>query len=137
MSERGPHVGFGQRSEEGVVADVIESDFVKIDVVGLGFVNVIGDGGVAGLAVDQFKFPLRVSIMANLRGLIFGLMGTRLPAIWTQALTIVVSAILLLWVVVSTPTKIRAVDALVIAITALFPLLFVDERGARRLRFED
>jgi len=72
----------------------------------------------AGLAVDQFKFPLRVSIMANLRGLILGLMGTRLPAFWTQALTIVVSAILLLWVAVSTSRKIRAADALVIAITA-------------------
>ena len=72
----------------------------------------------AGLPVDRFKFPLEVSLMANLRGLIFGLMGTRLPVIWTQALTIVVSAILLLWVAVSSPREIRAVDALVIAITA-------------------
>ena len=55
--------------------------------------------------------------MANVRGLIFGLMANRLPAFWTQALTIVVSAILLLWVAVSTSRKIRAADALVIAIT--------------------
>ena len=35
------------------------------------------------------QFPLRVSIMANLRGLIFGLLGARLPAFWIQAVTIV------------------------------------------------
>jgi len=64
------------------------------------------------------QFPLRVSIMANLRGLIFGLMGARLPASWVQALTIVVSIIVLLWVAVFTPRRPKATDALVIAITA-------------------
>jgi hypothetical protein len=64
------------------------------------------------------QFPLRVSIMANLRGLIFGLMGARLPASWIQALTIVVSIIVLLWVAVFTPRRPKATDALVIAITA-------------------
>lgn len=94
---------------------------VSIWVVGLAQIIVYARSLLsvgAGLAVDQFKFPLRVSLMANLRGLIFGLMGTRLSALWTQALTIIVSAILLLWVAVSTSRKIRAADALVIAITA-------------------
>ena len=53
----------------------------------------VGAGLAAG--ASQFKVPLRVSIMANLRGLIFGLIGGRLPAFWTQALTIVVSIIVL------------------------------------------
>lgn len=94
---------------------------VSVWVVGLTQILVYAHSLVsmgAGLAVDQFKFPLRVSFMANLRGLIFGLAGTRLPAFWTQALTIFVSAVLLLWVAASTSRMIRAADALVIAITA-------------------
>jgi len=55
--------------------------------------------------------------MANLRGLIFGLLGARLTGIWIQALTIVVSMLVLLWVAVSARTA-RGSDALVIAITA-------------------
>jgi len=43
------------------------------------------------------QFPLRVSIMANLRGLIFGLLGGRLPSFWIQVLTIVASIIVMLW----------------------------------------
>ncbi len=76
--------------------------------------------GTSVAAANQF--PLRVSIMANLRGLIFGLvgglMGPRLSAFWTQAVTILVSVIVLLWVAVFTPHKHRAANALVIAITA-------------------
>jgi hypothetical protein len=56
--------------------------------------------------------------MANLRGLIYGLMGARLPAFWIQALTIVVSILVLLWVAAFAPRKVRETDALVIAITA-------------------
>ena len=44
MAEGGPHVSFGQRREEGVVAVVVEGDCVEIDVLGLGFVDVVGDG---------------------------------------------------------------------------------------------
>ena len=47
-------------------------------------------------AADQF--PLRVSIMANLRGLFFGLLTARLPAFWIQAVTIVASVSVLFWV---------------------------------------
>ncbi len=72
----------------------------------------------ASLAAGTNQFPLRVSIMANLRGLIFGLMSARLPAFWVQALTIVVSIIVLLWVAVFAPRKLRGTEALVIAITA-------------------
>ena len=49
--------------------------------------------GTNAAAADQF--PLRVSIMANLRGLFFGLMTARLPAFWIQAVTIVISVAVL------------------------------------------
>ncbi|MGH9502119.1 MAG: glycosyltransferase family 87 protein [Terriglobales bacterium] len=88
---------------------------------------VVGFGQTAAYARSLFsvgtglvaasQFPLRVSIMANLRGLIFGLLGARLRAIWIQALTIVVSMLVLLWVAVSA-RKPRGSEALVIAITA-------------------
>ena len=70
-----------------------------------------------GLAAAH-QFPLRVSIMANLRGLIFGLLGARLPAFWKQALTIVASIFVLLWVALAIPGKRRTTDALVLAIIA-------------------
>jgi hypothetical protein len=69
------------------------------------------------LATAQ-QFPLRVSIMANLRGLLAGLLGARLPAFWIQALTIVASILVLLWAARAVPGKQKAADAFVIAITA-------------------
>jgi len=63
------------------------------------------------------QFPLRVNIMANLRGLFFGVLGARLPTFWIQVLTIVASIFVLLCVAWSVPFK-RTVDAFVIAITA-------------------
>jgi len=70
-----------------------------------------------GLAVAH-QFPLRVSIMANLRGLIFGLLGARLPSVWIQALTIVASIFVLFWVALAAPRKQKTPDGLVLAITA-------------------
>lgn len=69
------------------------------------------------LATAQ-QFPLRVSIMANLRGLLAGLLGAQLPAFWIQALTIVASILVLLWAARAVPGKQKAADAFVIAITA-------------------
>ena len=69
------------------------------------------------LATAQ-QFPLRVSIMANLRGLLAGLLGARLPAFWIQTLTIVASILVLLWAARAVPGKQKAADAFVIAITA-------------------
>ena len=70
-----------------------------------------------GLATTH-QFPLRVSIMANLRGLIFGLLGARLPSVWIQALTIVASILVMLWAARAVPGKQKTADAFVIAITA-------------------
>jgi hypothetical protein len=64
------------------------------------------------------QFPLRVSIMANLRGLFFGLLGARLPAFWIQASVLVASVSVLLWVALAVPGKQSRADAFVIAITA-------------------
>jgi hypothetical protein len=63
-------------------------------------------------------FPLRLSIMANLRGLFFGLLGERLPLVWIQAVTIAASILVLLWVALAVPGKQQRAPALVIAITA-------------------
>jgi Glycosyltransferase family 87 len=64
------------------------------------------------------QFPLRVSIMANLRGLFFGLLGARVPAFWIQVLTIVASVSVLLWVGLAVPGKHKSPGAFVIATTA-------------------
>jgi Glycosyltransferase family 87 len=64
------------------------------------------------------QFPLRVSIMANLRGLFFGLLGARVPAFWIQVLTILASVSVLLWVALAVRGKQKISDAFVIAITA-------------------
>ena len=50
----------------------------------------------SGVGTDHFKFPLRVSVMANLRGLIFGLFDNLVPTVWIQALTVILSGLLLL-----------------------------------------
>ena len=67
--------------------------------------------------IDQF--PLRVNIMANLRGSVFWTcLAARLPAFWIQVLTIVdFHFVLLLRVAWSVPFK-RTVHLFVIAITA-------------------
>jgi Glycosyltransferase family 87 len=70
-----------------------------------------------GLATTH-QFPLRVSIMANLRGLTFGLLGARLPSFWIQALTIVASILVLLWAALAVPGKQKTADAFILAITA-------------------
>jgi len=75
----------------------------------------VGSGLAAG--ASQFKVPLRVSIMANLRGLISGLIGGRLPALWIQGLTIGVSILVLLSVARFAARKLTGTDALAIAIT--------------------
>ena len=44
---------------------------------------------------DLLRYPIPVAAMANLRGLIFGLAGGRIPALWIQATTIVLSGVVL------------------------------------------
>ena len=63
------------------------------------------------------QFPLRVSIMANLRGLIFGLLGGRLPSFWIQTLTLAASTMVMLWVALAVPGKQKTADGFVLSIT--------------------
>jgi len=63
------------------------------------------------------QFPLRVSIMANLRGLIFGLLGGRLPSFWIQTLTLAASIMVMLWVALAVPGKQKTADGFVLSIT--------------------
>jgi alpha-1,2-mannosyltransferase len=64
------------------------------------------------------QFPLRVSIMANLRGLFFGLLGSRLPAFDIQLVTVIASMVVLIWVTLAVKDEDKRVDGFVIAITA-------------------
>jgi Glycosyltransferase family 87 len=72
-------------------------------------------GGVAG---NQISFPLRVSFMANLRGLISGLTQFWLPPSWMQALTIFASAAVLIAMTGSALRKQQRENQLIFAITA-------------------
>lgn len=73
-----------------------------------------------GLAsrVDQFRYGISPAAMPNLRGLIFGLADTRLSGFWVQAVTIVLSGMVLLWVARVVPERLLGADALLLAITA-------------------
>jgi hypothetical protein len=104
----------------GFALSAVVVSLISLWVVGFGqtaaYARSLFSVGTSLVAANQF--PLRVSIMANLRGLFFGLMGFRFPALWIQAVTIVISAVVLLSVAVFTSHKHRTTDALVVAITA-------------------
>jgi hypothetical protein len=98
---------------------------VSLGTVGLAeaasFVRaMLSVGGVAG---NQISFPLRVSIMANLRGLIFGLTNSALANSWlspagTQGATFIASVAVLTAVVMFVPRKLHREDQFMLAITA-------------------
>jgi len=68
--------------------------------------------------LDQFRYGISPVAMPNLRGLIFGLADTRLSGFWVQAVTIVLSAMVWLWVARMVPGKQHGADALLLAIPA-------------------
>jgi hypothetical protein len=74
----------------------------------------------AGLhgAAGAIDFPLRITIMANLRGLIYGLASSRAPWLWLQALTILLSLLILILIWVRGRGQWQGDAALVLAITA-------------------
>ena len=65
----------------------------------------------------EINFPLRINIMANLRGLIYGLASLRVPQRWLQVTTLLLSSIVVISVRARGRQQ-RGGDALVLAITA-------------------
>ena len=65
----------------------------------------------------EINFPLRINIMANLRGLIYGLASLRAPQRWLQVTTLLLSSIVVISVRPRGRQQ-RGGDALVLAITA-------------------
>ncbi len=68
--------------------------------------------------VGQISFPLRVTIMANLRGLVYGLGSSRLRGLPLQIVIVLLSALVLLWVWVRAREQRRGGNALFLAIPA-------------------
>ena len=62
------------------------------------FIRSLLSVGVSTNPADPIKFPLRVTLMANLRGLIAGLFAGHLPTAWIQVATVVASILVLIWV---------------------------------------
>ena len=65
----------------------------------------------------EINFPLRINIMANLRGLIYGLASLRAPRLWLQATTLLLSSLVVISVRARGRQQ-RGGDALILAITA-------------------
>src|SRR6266550_659286 len=74
----------------------------------------------AGLpaAPGGVNFPLRVNIMANLRGLIYGLASSRTPRAWLQVTTLLLSFLILILIRVRARRRQHGGYALILAITA-------------------
>jgi hypothetical protein len=63
------------------------------------FIRSLVSVGTGTNPADAIKFPLRVTLMANLRGLIAGIFTGQGPASWIQVVTAAVSILVLIWVV--------------------------------------
>jgi hypothetical protein len=67
--------------------------------------------------IAQFMYGISPRMMMNLRGLIFGLLGTLLSNFWIQAITISMSVLVLFLVATLCPRNMASADRLVVAIT--------------------
>jgi hypothetical protein len=62
------------------------------------FIQSLLSVGASASPTDLIKFPLRVTLMANLRGLVAGVLAEQLPAAWIQTVTIIITILLVIWV---------------------------------------
>jgi len=80
--------------------------------------SLLSVGGAVTSGTGVIQFPLRVSIMANLRGLVQGLFANALSPGWSKILIVVLSAAVVLWLGVRRSERWRASDCLALAILA-------------------
>jgi len=73
-------------------------------------------GTGAALVPKLFRYPLRVEMMANLHGLVFGIVRGHVPNSWQLATIIVLSLVVLVWTAVWGPRINIAPRQLVLAI---------------------
>jgi hypothetical protein len=85
------------------------------------FIRSLLSVGTGMNPADAIKFPLRITLMANLRGLVAGIFTGQVPASWIQVATAAVSILALIWVVYGISHHARADELFSIAIvTSVF-----------------
>ena len=106
----------------GFVISSASVSLLSVAVVGWGqtitFARALFSVG-AGVETAQFPtFPLRVSLMANLRGLVTAVVDGRVPAIWLQSATLLLSVLVITWLVTRVPRTLPTPELFSVAITA-------------------
>jgi len=109
------------RFSAGFVLSALAVGCVSLRLVGFAqareYAHSLAAMSLLSSQAGQFKWAIYPDHMANLRGLIFGLAGTRLTAFWIRAVTAILSAAALLWVAARASAK-NGMDAILVAITA-------------------
>ncbi len=112
----------------GIVLAIISAGVVGLEQTGA-YVRTLWSMTGSGPVIDQFRYAQPDWQMANLRGLIVGLFGSHIPKIWTRAV-IVLSSVLVLGLVARLNRKREGEEAFHIAVLASavisFHLLFHD-----------
>jgi hypothetical protein len=80
--------------------------------------SLLSVGGAFTSGTGAIQFPLHISIMANLRGLVQGLAVDALSPGWIKVLILVLSAVVVLWLALQRPEKWPSGDSLAVAILA-------------------
>ena len=90
-----------RRFAAGFVFSAALAGGVSLWLVGLKQVLHYSDSllsmSVQSSALDLLKYGINPIFMANLRGLVYGSLGSVLPQSWTQVITLIASAALFLW----------------------------------------
>ncbi len=106
--------GFALSAGAGTVISLL---FVGIAQAEIYARSLISMGARLPAQVNQLRYPVPISLMANLHGLIAGFLEGRITPFWIQLLTIFLSGIILLTTVFAA-RKARPADAFLLALTA-------------------